>query len=340
MKTPRLTPRKAFASRAPLTLFALLAVAAAASALAARAEAASHTLRLGTVLAPGDPLVQAAEGMKKAVEERTKGDVEIQIFPSSQIGDTQDMIDQAAAGSNVGTFVEASRVAVYVPEFNVLVAPYVFKDVDEIVRFSETPTFADWNRKLEEKSGLTLLSFNWYQGARELLTQKPVAKPADLEGVRIRTIGEPLWIKTIGAMGATATPLAWAEVYPSIQTGVIDGAEAQPSAIWGAKLYEVVKDITLTDHIYLMSGLLVSAEWLKSLPEDDRKVVVEEAHRWGASALKNNVKGAAAIFDKIRKTGVSVTEVDKTPFREAVRPVYGALGLTDLIAQVRKTLGD
>ncbi|SMF76496.1 tripartite ATP-independent transporter solute receptor, DctP family [Tistlia consotensis] len=332
MKTPRFVPR---------ALLALVAVAAATGSVPApRAEAASHTLRLGTVLAPGDPLVAAAEGMKKAVEARTKGDVEIQIYPSSQIGDTQDMIDQAAAGSNVGTFVEASRVAVYVPEFNVLVAPYVFDDVDQIVRFSETPTFAEWNRKLEQKSGLTLLSFNWYQGARELLTQKPVATPADLKGVRIRTIGEPLWIKTIGAMGATATPLAWAEVYPSIQTGVIEGAEAQPSAIWGAKLYEVVKDITLTDHIYLMSGLLVSAEWLKSLPEDEREIVVEEANRWGASALKHNVEGAAAIFAKIRATGVKVTEIDKTPFRKAVEPVYGELGLTDLIAQVRKTLGN
>lgn len=325
----------------PKLLLALLAAAAAGPLLGAAPVAAqSHTLRLGTVLAPGDPLVAAAEGMKQAVEERTGGEVEVQIFPSSQIGDTQDMIDQAAAGANVGTFVEASRVAVYVPEFNVLVAPYVFTDVGQIARFVETPVFAEWNRKLEEVSGLTLLSFNWYQGARELLTKKPVATPADLEGVRIRTIGEPLWVKTIGAMGATATPLAWAEVYPSIQTGVIDGAEAQPSAIWGAKLHEVVSDVTLTEHIYLMSGLLVGAEWLASLPEEYRTILVEEAKRWGAEALKSNVEGADAIFDRIRATGVRVTEIDKAPFRKAVEPVYAEMGLTGLIAQVRQSLGD
>ena len=208
-------------------LAAVLAVTLSPATIPA-ALAASYTLRLGTVLAPSDPLVVAAEGMKKAVEERTKGEVRVQIFPSSQLGDTQAMMDQAAAGAGVGTFVEASRIAVHVPNFNVLVAPYVF------TKFAQTHTCAKCTEALRAKTGLTLLSFNWYQGARHMLTKKAVASPADLKGVRVRTIGEPLWIKTINAMGATATPLPWAEVYPALQTGVIDGAEAQPSAIWGA----------------------------------------------------------------------------------------------------------
>lgn len=302
------------------------------------ALAQTYTLRLGTVLAPSDPLVVAADGMKKAVEERTKGNVRVQIFPSSQLGDTQAMMDQAAAGAGVGTFVEASRVAVHVPNFNVLVAPYVFGNVDEIARFAETPTFAKWNDELRAKSGLTLLSFNWYQGARHMLTKKSVAKPADLKGVRVRTIGEPLWIKTINAMGATATPLPWAEVYPALQTGVIDGAEAQPSAIWGAKLYEVISHITLTEHIFLMSGLIVSDKWLKTLPAEYQKIVREESHRWGASALKTNVDGAAKIFSDIKAKGVTVTEPDKAPFREAVKSVHQELGLVPMVAEVRAAL--
>jgi len=218
----------------------VLGTALFAASMSMEAFAADYTLRLGSVLAPTDPLQIAAEGFKKSVEERTKGKVEVQLFPNSQLDDTQDMMDQAAAGANVGTFVEASRVSVFVPEFNVLVAPYAFESVDELARFVETDTFAGWNEELKKKSGLTLLSFNWYQGARHMLTKKPVSTPADLSGVRVRTIGQPLWVETIGAMGAVATPLPWAEVYPSLQTGVIDGAEAQPAAIWGAKLYEVV----------------------------------------------------------------------------------------------------
>lgn len=310
------------------------------AAMASTAQAADYSLRLGSVLSPSDPLQIAAEGMKKAVEDRSGGRLEIQLFPNSQLGDTQDMMDQAAAGANVGSFVEASRVSVFVPEFNVLVAPYAFESVDELARFVESGTFAKWNDELRDKSGLTLLSFNWYQGARHMLTKKPISSPADLSGVRVRTIGQPLWVETIGAMGAVATPLPWAEVYPSLQTGVIDGAEAQPSAIWGAKLYEVVTDVTLTSHIYLMSGLIVSDKWLQSLPADLRTIVTEEARRWGASALKANVNGADKIFDDIRETGARVTAIDVTPFRKAVEPVWAKMGLTDLVKQVRATLAE
>lgn len=310
-----------------------------ASATFAPEVLAKSTLRLGTVLAPNDPLIAAAQQMKRDVERRTNGNVEIQVFPSSQLGDTQNMMDQAQAGANVGTFVEGSRVSPFVPEFNVLVAPYAFKSVDELAKFVETPTFAGWNEQLKKKTGLTLLSFNWYQGARHMLTKKPISTPADLKGVRIRTIGEPLWIKTIGAMGAVPTPLAWAEVYPSIQTGVIDGAEAQPSAIRGAKLYEVVSNITLTEHIYLMSGLIVSDKWLQSLPANDRTVVMEEAKKAGALALKTNVEQADAIFKEISGRGVKVTKIDTTPFRNAVQPVYAELGLTNMVAAARKAIG-
>lgn len=326
------------ACKALLLGSALVIASLSTSVFAGAAAAADYTLRLGSVLAPADPLQVAAEGFKKAVEERSQGAVEVQLYPSSQLGDTQDMMDQAAAGANVGTFVEASRVSVFVPEFNVLVAPYAFESVDELARFVESDTFAKWNDELREKSGLTLLSFNWYQGARHMLTKKPIAKPADLNGVRVRTIGQPLWVETIGAMGAVATPLPWAEVYPSLQTGVIDGAEAQPSAIWGAKLYEVISDITLTSHIYLMSGMLVSDAWLQSLPEDLRAIVTEESKRWGASALKANVDGAAKIFADISSTGVKVSEIDTAPFREAVKPVWDKMELTALVAEVRKSL--
>lgn len=318
----------------------LLPVLAAAWLVAPAALAADYTLRLGHVLAPTDPLSIAADGMKAAIEERTNGAVEVQIFTNSQLGDTQDMMDQAQAGANIGTFADASRFAQFIPSFNVLVAPYAFTSVEELDAFVDGPTFAKWNEELAAQTGLSILSFNWYQGARNLVTKKPVSTPADLAGVRMRTIGQPLWISTIGAMGAVPTPMAWAEVYPSLQTGALDAAEAQPSAIWGAKLHEVAKDITVTEHIYLMSGLVVSDAWLKSLPEDLRKIVEEEAVRWGKEALKANVEGSAAIFADIEKAGGTVTRIDTAPFREAVKPVYAEFGLVDLIAEVQKEVAN
>lgn len=321
----------------------LLSGAATAALLivgAIDASAATYTLRLGSVLTPTDPLQVAAEGFKASVEERSRGEIEVQLFPSSQLGDTQDMMDQAQAGANIGTFVESSRVSVHVPAFDVMIAPYAFDNVDELVRFTTTDLFKGWEAELTAKTGLVLLSYNWYQGPREMLTKKPVSTPADLAGLRIRTIGQPLWIETVGAMGGVPTPMAYAEVYPSLQTGALDGAEVQPAAIWGSKLHEVITDITLTDHIFLMSGLIVSDAWLKSLPADMQTILWEEADRWGASALKANVDGAERIWDDIRATGVNVTAIDTTPFKEAVKPVYEKLGLTELVAQVRAAVAE
>lgn len=318
---------------------AILAVTAASIMLATVPAAAKSTLRVGTVLAPNDPLMVAAQSFKQGVESRTGREVEILLFPNSQLGDTQNMMDQAQAGGAIATFVEGSRLAPHVPEFNVLAAPYAFKTVHDLAKFVETPTFAAWNEQLKAKTGLTLLSFNWYQGARHMLTKKPIARPADLKGVRIRTIGQPLWIKTIEAMGATPTPLAWAEVYPAIQTGVIDGAEAQPSAIRGAKLYEVVSHITLTEHIFLMSGFVVSDKWMQSLSPAHRKIVQEEAVRAGAMALKANVEQEGQIFAEMKAKGVTVSTVDKGPFEAAVKGVYGELGLTEAVAQARRAIG-
>ena len=115
---------------------------------------------------------------------------------------------------------------------------------------------------------------------------------------------------------------------------------AQPAAIWGAKLYEVVSDITLTSHIYLMSGLLVSDAWLQSLPAELRAILEEEAKRWGAEALRANVEGEEKIYADIRSAGVKVTEIDTAPFRDAVKPVWDKMDLTELVAEVRKTLGN
>jgi TRAP-type transport system periplasmic protein len=139
---------------------AILLAVAAAGLLSQGALAADYTLRLGHVLAPTDPLAVAAEGFKAALEERTGGAVEVQLFPSSQLGDTQDMLDQAQAGANVGTFAEASRFSPHVEAFNVLVAPYAFLSVDELVTFTNGPTFAAWNQELTDLTGLTILSFN------------------------------------------------------------------------------------------------------------------------------------------------------------------------------------
>ncbi|MDP2121861.1 MAG: C4-dicarboxylate TRAP transporter substrate-binding protein [Hoeflea sp.] len=316
-----------------------LCVAAALSLGLALPSHAEVTLKIGTVLAPEDPMGQGLEKFKTDVETATSGAVKIEVFHSSQLGDTTEMIDQARAGASVGTITDVARLSSFVPSLAIMSAPFLFDTYDQADTFSLSQEYLGWGDELKEKSGLVMLASNWYQGPRHLLTQKPIAAPADLAGIRMRTIGAPIWIETIKAMGAEPTPMAWGEVYSALQLGALDAAEAQPTAITGAKLFEVVKNVTKTGHIQLVTALVVSAEaWDKIAPEN-QKLVRDLAVDSGRYASDLTIKLGAESLDKVAASGVAVSDVDLAPFKDAVKGVYATLNLENEARIVDQVLG-
>ena len=205
----------------------------------------------------------------------------MRLFPSSQLGPDEDVLEQARAGAPVAVVVDGGRLAVYQKEFGVLGAPYLASGYDGIRKVVTSPLFESWVKKLHDDRGLQILSFNWWQGERQIWTNKPVKMPADLNGVRMRTPGAPVWVETIKAMGATPTPMPWADVYSALQQHVIDAAEAQLPAGQGSKLFEVTKYLTKTHHINLITGLVTSGSWFDSLPKDMQKMLRDEALKAG-----------------------------------------------------------
>lgn len=296
----------------------------------------TYKLNVGMVVTQNDPMFKGAEEFKKNVEKRTNGNVIIEIFPSSQLGDTKDMQEQVRMGSNVAVITDAARLAEVVPEIGILAAPFVVDNFDEARKLVISSLFKGWTDQLAEKENLRVLSFNWYQGARHLLTNKPIKAPADLNGLRIRTIGATVFTESIKAMGATPTPLAWAEVYPGIQQKVIDGAEAQHPAVVGARLYEVIKYITKTGHFQLITGLVCSESWFKKLPKNYQSILLEEALKAGDYASKMTIDGLGGNEAEMKKAGVTISEVDKTPFIKNCEVVYEKLGFKELKTKVDK----
>ena len=185
-----------------------LGVALAAVLAVSLPSYAATPLRIGTVLAPDDPMGRGLEKFKAEVEEATKGEVRVQVFHSSQLGDTTEMIDQTRVGANVGTVTDVARLSSFVPSLAAMSAPFLFDTLEKADKFALSEDYLSWGETLKEKSGLVMLASNWYQGPRHALTQVPVSKPADLSGIRMRTIGAPVWIETIRAMGAEPTPIA------------------------------------------------------------------------------------------------------------------------------------
>ncbi|MBO6804059.1 MAG: TRAP transporter substrate-binding protein DctP, partial [Thalassospira sp.] len=148
-----------------------------------------------------------------------------------------------------------------------------------------------------------------------------------------------VWIETIRAMGAEPTPIAWGEVYSALQLGTIDAAEAQPTAIWNAKLYEVIKNVTKTGHIQLVTALVVGAEAWDEISPENQKIVRDLAVENGRYASALTIELGEKALEDVAASGVEVSEVDLAPFKEAVKPVYQMLELEAEAAVVNKVLG-
>ena len=310
----------------------LTTVLAAATLFAAGvpAYAADYTLSVNTALATSDPLYKGLESFVENVATATDGRIEVKLFPNSQLGPDEDVLEQARAGAPVAVVVDGGRLANFVNEFGVLGAPYLASGYDGIRKVVTSPLFEEWVQKLHDASGHQVLSFNWWQGERELWTNVPVATPDDLDGIRMRTPGAPVWIETITAMGATPTPMPYAEVYSALEQRAIDAVEAQLPAGQGSKLFEVTDYLTKTGHISLITGLVTSASWFDSLPEDLQVILREEALKAGDVGSYGTQDSLAAIEADLVAQGMTVTTPDLQVFRDATAGVYDTLGYGEL----------
>ncbi|CAN1493454.1 DctP TRAP-type C4-dicarboxylate transport system, periplasmic component [Rhabdaerophilaceae bacterium] len=322
-----------FPRRCAVALTALLAMTGLTNIAFAQQQ-----LNVNTALSTEDPIYKGLERMRDRVAERSKNALTIRIFPGSQLGKDEDVLEQARAGANVAVVVDGGRLAVFVKEFGILSAPYLANGFDGIRKVVTSPLFSEWEKKLKATSGHQVLSFNWWQGDRHLLTNKPIKAPADLAGVRMRTPGAPVWMETIRAMGATPTAMGWGEVYPALQQKVIDAAEAQHPATHGSRLYEVTKHLTKTSHFNLITGIVTSAAWFDKLSPELQTILREESLAAGDWASRATEASLAQFEEDFKKRGMTVAEVDKAVFIEATKGVYDKLGYGELRKQVETLL--
>lgn len=298
------------------------------------AHAADYTLNVNTALTTDDPLYKGLESLKASVEQRSGGKLAVRLFPGSQLGKDEDVLEQARAGAGNAVVVDGGRLAVFVKDFGILSAPYLTSGYADVRKVVTSPMFDEMAAKLAKSAHLQVLSFNWWQGERHLLTNKPVKTPADLAGVRMRTPGAPVWMETIRAMGATPTPMAWADVYSALQTQVIDAVEAQVPAAYGSRLYEVTKVMTKTGHFNLITGIVTSAAWFEKLPPELQTILKEESLKAGDVASHGTEAAIADLEAKMKAAGMTVNEVDTKPFVAATAGVYDKIGYADLKKKV------
>jgi tripartite ATP-independent transporter DctP family solute receptor len=301
---------------------------------------AETVLRSSDTHPDGYPTVEAVKYMGELIKERTKGAYSVEVYHSAQLGEEKDTIEQTQAG-----VIDLNRVSMgpfngIVPETTVPSLPYIFRSVDHMRHVMDGP-IGDEILKAFEAHNLIGLAF-YDSGARSFYnTKKDIASMADMKGMKFRVIQSDVFVDMVNALGANATPMAYGEVYSALQTGVIDGAENNWPSFESAKHYEVAKHYTLDQHQIVPEVLVMSkASWDKLSPEDQAIVkqaakdsVVKMRELWDAQEKKSR--------DIVEKAGVKVSEIDKQPLIDAMKPVYekylSTPELKDLAARIQAT---
>ena len=300
----------------------------------------TFTLRFNHVLGPSEPYHQGFQSWAKRVEERTNGGLKIQVFHSAQLGVEEDIIEQLRQGANIGQNTDSARLGNYVKGLAVMNGPYFAETLDDVAKLSQAPTIKRWQDELASQHGLKVVCFDWVQGYRHFFTNKPVRKPADLSGMRIRTPPAPIWQESVRALGAAPTALAFSEMYPALQQQAIDGVELVYNNIPGGRFNEVLKVANETRHIMLINFQIVSTKFFDGLPPEFQTALVEECQRAGRETSEKILASEKTVKERLKQQGMIVVEdVDLAAFRAAGEKAYEKLGLTEAKAAVHKEIG-
>ena len=288
--------------------------------LTAAANAADFVFKLGHIADPENPYAKGAEKFAQLVKEKTGGKVEVQVFPSSQLGNQRDLVEGTQFGTIDFTMTSTAVLGNFLPQVAVFDLPFIFRDVQHASKALDTVGM-EIAQKLQ---GMKLLAY-YENGVRHMTNSKrPIRKPEDMKGLKIRVMEQPIYIEMIKALGGNPTPMAFGELFTALQQGVVDGQENPAAHIYTARFFEVQKYISLTAHTYSAEPMLVSLAAWNKLPKDLQEKVqtaANESRDWQRDLCRQLEEG---YWTKIQESGKSEInrDVDKQAFADATRGVW------------------
>jgi len=308
----------------------LFSAAAAALALntASAFSAQAQVMKAADIHPAGYSTVVAMENMGEKLSAATQGRIKFRMFPGSVLGGEKEMIEQAQVGAIQILRTSLGPVGPVVPEANVFNMPFIFRDTAHMRAVIDGPIGQELLDKISA-SPARLVGLAWMDaGSRSLYTNKPVRKPADLKGQKIRMMGNPLFVDTMNAMGGNSITMGFGEVFTAIQTGVVDGAENNAPSYFttnhhkaGAKFY------TQTQHLMVPELLVMSKVSWDKLPPADQALVKKLAREAQMEQRALWDKSVSESTARLKADGVEFIEIDNKPFFDAtaaVRAKYGA----------------
>ena len=287
--------------------------------------AGPQTIKLAHVVNEKDGFHVAALKFKELVEQRTQGKVKVELFPNAQLGDERTLIEGMQIGTVHMGVITNGPVANFLPEIAAFEMPFLFASEAEVYKVLDGPVGQKMLAQFD-KINLKGLAFA-ERGFRNLTNSKrPVKTPADMAGLKIRVMENPVYIDTFKTLGTNPVPMAWTEALTALQQGTIDGQENPINVIYSFKLNETQKHLSMTQHSYAPALFLMSKKVFAGFDKPTQDILVKAAQEAAAHERKWNGDQMADMIKQLKEKGMQITEPDIAAFQAAVKPVYDKYG--------------
>ncbi|WP_302794820.1 TRAP transporter substrate-binding protein [Cloacibacillus evryensis] len=299
-------------------MFMVIMAAGAASA------APEYKIKVAYISSESHPTAQAMTGFAKDVDSASQGRIKVELYPNGQLGSDRELCEGVQMGTIQMVVSSTSALAGFDKRIQVLDLPYLFTTRKAAFDAVDGELGKKLNSYLEKKGFLVL----GYQenGFRHVTNSKrPIKTPADLKGLKIRTMENPMHIAFFKELGANPTPMSWGELYTALQQGTVDAQENPYAMIDDGKFYEVQKYVSETGHLFSYEIIIANKKFMEKLPADLRKIVDDAAHRAVMDQRARMEKEEAVFKAKVTKTGLkanTLTPEQKKPFVDATKKVY------------------
>lgn len=304
-------------------LFLKTMVAAMAVTAFGIAQAQTRTIKFANQNAKGHPVVLGMEKFAELVDQKSGGKLKVNVFPGGALGSDQANVSALQGGSLEMAAMNSGIFASLVKDFAIYDFPFLFGNAKEADAVVDGPFGQGLHKKLEEKG---LVGLAYYElGFRELTNSKrPITKVEDIAGLKLRVIPNPINVDWVKALGANPTPLPFPELYAALEQGAVDGQENPVATIKGAKLNEVQKYMTLTNHQYNPQSVVTSKKFWDSLSAPEKKILQDAATESAAYQRTQSRAQLQSGLEDLKKGGMQVTELsaaEVTKLREKMKPV-------------------
>jgi tripartite ATP-independent transporter DctP family solute receptor len=313
----------------------------AAGSLSGRAPAQQKlVLKASDVHPAGYPTVVAVENLGKKLDKATNGRLSVQMFAAMQLGGEKEAIEQTQVGALAMARVSVGALGPVIDNLNVFNLPFLFRNTDHMEKVIDGDIGHELLDKVTANAQIGLVGLCWMDaGARSMYdVKKPIRTIEDLQGQKFRVMGNPMFVDMMNALGGNGVSMGYDQVFTALQTGVVDGAENNPPSFVFDNHYQVAKHFTLTEHLIIPEILVFSRRSWDGLAADDQALIKKfggEAQLEERALWKKKEQDA---FDKMKAANIDIIQVaDKTPFQNAVKPVWDKYGpkYQDMIKRIQ-----